>query len=109
MEALAILFAGYVIADAILFVNGYKWIKWKDEVKEEDEKQLFMDPDDKMWEVSYDHGPHQSNTIKVKAKSQSHAWEVAKEVAKKKYGHARITSGGVTQVKEVKWTSAKEM
>jgi hypothetical protein len=68
--------------------------------KEEAEKQLFMDPDDKMWNVDYDYGPHQSNTIKVKAKSQSHAWEVAKEVAKKKYGHARITSGGVTQVKE---------
>jgi hypothetical protein len=68
--------------------------------KEEAEKQLFMDPADKMWKVSYDHGPHQSNTIKVKAKSQSHAWEVAKEVAKKKYGHARITSGGVTQAKE---------
>ena len=67
---------------------------------EEVEKQLFMNPDDKMWKVSYDHGPHQSNTIKVKAKSQSHAWEVAKEVAKKKYGHARITSGGVTPVKE---------
>lgn len=69
-------------------------------MKEEAEKQLFMDPDDKMWDVSYDHGPHQSNTIKVKAKSQSHAWEVAKEVAKRKYGHARITSGSVTHVKE---------
>jgi hypothetical protein len=64
------------------------------------EKQLFMDPDDKMWKVSYDHGPHQSNTIKVKAKSQSHAWEVAKEVAKRKYGHARITSGSVESMKE---------
>jgi hypothetical protein len=53
-----------------------------------------------MWKVSYDHGPHQSNTIKVKAKSQSHAWEVAKEVAKRKYGHARITSGGVEPIKE---------
>jgi hypothetical protein len=50
--------------------------------------------------VSYDHGPHQSNTIKVKAKSQSHAWEVAKEVAKKKYGHNRITSGSVESMKE---------
>ena len=70
------------------------------EADEEAEKQLFMDPDDKMWKVSYDHGPHQSNTIKVKAKSQSHAWEVAKEVAKEKYGHARITSGSVTPVKE---------
>lgn len=58
------------------------------------------DTDDKMWKVSYDHGPHQSNTIKVKAKSQSHAWEVAKEVAKKEHGHARITSGSVTPVKE---------
>jgi hypothetical protein len=80
----------------------------KDKVKEEeDEKQLFMDPDDKMWKVSYDHGPHQSNTIKVKAKSQSHAWEVAKEVAKKKYGHARITSGSVTLVKKVNEAVAK--
>ncbi len=68
--------------------------------KEEAEKQLFMDPDDKMWKVSYDHGPHQSNTIKVKAKSQSHAWEVAKEVAKRKYGHTRITSGSVESMKE---------
>jgi hypothetical protein len=58
------------------------------------------DTADKTWEVSYDHGPHQSNTIRVKANSQSHAWEVAKEVAKKEYGHDRITSGSVTQVKE---------
>jgi hypothetical protein len=68
--------------------------------KEEVEKQLSMDPDDKMWKVSYDHGPHQSNTIKVKAKSQSHAWEVAKEVAKEKYGHNRITSGSIESMKE---------
>jgi hypothetical protein len=67
---------------------------------DEAEKQLFMDPADKMWKVSYDHGPHQSNTIKVKAKSQSHAWEVAKQVAKKKYGHNRITSGSVESMKE---------
>ncbi len=66
---------------------------------DEADTQLFMDPDDKAWKVSYDYGPHQSNTIKVKAKSQSHAWEVAKEVAKKKYGHPRITSGSVTLMK----------
>lgn len=59
-----------------------------------------IDEASKMWEVSYDYGPHMSNTIKVKAKSQSHAWEVAKEVAKKEHGHARITSGIVTPIKE---------
>jgi hypothetical protein len=72
----------------------------KDKEMKKEEATTSMDPDDKMWKVSYDHGPHQSNTIKVKAKSQSHAWEVAKEVAKKEYGHDRITSGSVTQVKE---------
>jgi hypothetical protein len=70
------------------------------ELKNRMKKEEVESLDDKMWKVSYDHGPHQSNTIKVKAKSQSHAWEVAKEVANKKYGHARITSGSVTPVKE---------
>lgn len=64
--------------------------------------EFITENEDKTWEVSYDHGPHKSNTIKVKAKSQSHAWEVAKEVAKKDHGHARITSGSVTLVKEEK-------
>ena len=63
-------------------------------------EEVELDDASKTWKVSYDHGPHQSNTIKVKAKSQSHAWEVAKEVAKKEHGHARITSGIVTPVKE---------
>jgi hypothetical protein len=38
MEALAILFAGYVIADAILFVNGYK--SWNFFAKTEQEKSV---------------------------------------------------------------------
>lgn len=38
MEALAILFAGLVIADAIMFVNGYK--SWIFHAKTEQEKAV---------------------------------------------------------------------
>lgn len=51
------------------------------------------------WEVSYDHGPHQSNTVSVKAKSKEEALDKAKQVAKDVHKHDRITSIAVSPKK----------
>jgi hypothetical protein len=51
------------------------------------------------WEVSYDHGPHQSNTVSVKAKSKEEALDKAKQVAKDVHKHNRITSIAVSPKK----------
>lgn len=51
------------------------------------------------WEVSYDYGPHQSNTISVKAKSKEEAIDKAKQVAKDSHNHNRITSISVSPKK----------
>lgn len=51
------------------------------------------------WEVSYDHGPHQSNTVSVKAKSKEEALDKAKQVAKDVHKHNRITSISITPKK----------
>lgn len=51
------------------------------------------------WEVSYDYGPHQSNTVSVEAKSKEEAIDKAKQVAKDVHKHNRITSISISPKK----------
>lgn len=75
--------------------RGYKVlsVKEKQGVKE-------GETSDTTWKVTYDYGPHQSNTIHVKAKSSADAWQAAKKEAAEKHHHSRIMAGQVTQVKD---------
>ena len=66
---------------------------YKPSVKEE------ADGEATHWEVSYDHGPHQSNTVSVKAKSKEEALDKAKQVAKDVHKHNRITSISISPKK----------
>jgi len=65
--------------------------------KKNDEKEKV--DESTHWEVSYDYGPHQSNTLSVKAKSKEEALDKAKQVAKDVHNHNRITSISISPKK----------
>ena len=65
--------------------------------KKNDEKEKVDEAT--QWEVSYDYGPHQSNTLSVKAKSKEEALDKAKQVAKDVHKHNRITSISISPKK----------
>ncbi len=71
----------------------FKWTVDNFAVKEEAEGEATH------WEVSYDYGPHQSNTVSVKAKSKEEALDKAKQVAKDVHKHNRITSISISPKK----------
>jgi hypothetical protein len=76
--------------------------------KKDDKKKDQVDEAEAThWEVSYDHGPHQSNTVSVKAKSKEEALDKAKQVAKDVHKHNRITSIAVSPKKNESLREAK--
>jgi hypothetical protein len=76
--------------------------------KKDDKKKDQVDEAEAThWEVSYDHGPHQSNTVSVKAKSKEEALDKAKQVAKDVHKHNRITSIAVSPKKNESLSEAK--
>lgn len=79
----------------------FKWTVDNFAVKEEAEGEATH------WEVSYDYGPHQSNTLSVKAKSKEEALDKAKQVAKDVHKHNRITSISISPKKNESLSEAK--
>lgn len=77
--------------------------------KDDKKKDQVDEAESTHWEVSYDHGPHQSNTVSVKAKSKEEALDKAKQVAKDVHKHNRITSISISPKKNESLSEATKV